>query len=76
MTSYQIIQGDALSVLRGMESESVQMCCTSPPYYGLRSYKTESQIWAGSPECDHQWGDEIKNPKLYTRPVELKIAQG
>lgn len=35
MTLYH---GDALDVLRGMESESVQCCVTSPPYWGLRSY--------------------------------------
>lgn len=30
--------GDALTVLRGMEPESVNCCVTSPPYFGLRSY--------------------------------------
>jgi len=30
--------GDALSVLRGLEPESVHCCVTSPPYWGLRSY--------------------------------------
>lgn len=33
-----ILQGDALSCLRELESESVQCCVTSPPYWGLRSY--------------------------------------
>lgn len=39
-----IYKGDALSVLRGMESESVQVCVTSPPYYGLRDYGVDGQI--------------------------------
>jgi DNA modification methylase len=34
----RIYQGDALSVLRTLESESVQACITSPPYAFLRSY--------------------------------------
>lgn len=33
--SIEIIQGDALTVLKGMEAGSVHMCVTSPPYYGL-----------------------------------------
>lgn len=39
-----IIHGDALSSLRTMESESVQTCVTSPPYWGLRDYGHEFQI--------------------------------
>ncbi len=30
--------GDALEVLRGLPGESVNMCVTSPPYWGLRQY--------------------------------------
>jgi len=29
----KIYQGDALEVLSGMEAESCQMVCTSPPYW-------------------------------------------
>lgn len=39
-----IIHGDALSTLKGLESESVHCIVTSPPYFGLRDYKTEGQI--------------------------------
>lgn len=39
-----IFQGDALSVLKTLNSESVQMCVTSPPYYGLRDYGDDGQI--------------------------------
>lgn len=42
--SYQILQGDCLEVLKTLESESVQTCVTSPPYYGLRDYGVEGQI--------------------------------
>ena len=34
----QIIQGDALEVLKTLESESVDCVITSPPYWALRSY--------------------------------------
>ena len=31
---------------------------TSPPYWGLRSYGTDPQIWGGN-DCEHEWGDSI-----------------
>ena len=38
----RIINGDALHVLRSMESETVHCAVTSPPYWGLRSYGGET----------------------------------
>src|SRR5262245_38232190 len=47
-----ILQGDALTVLRTMPSDSVHCVVTSPPYFGLRDYGTGS--WeGGEPACDH-----------------------
>ena len=40
----KIICADALDGLKGLASESVDMCVTSPPYYGLRDYGEEGQI--------------------------------
>jgi DNA modification methylase len=40
----KIICGDSIDVLGHIESESVQCCVTSPPYYGLRDYGVEGQI--------------------------------
>lgn len=76
MTTWTIHQGNALDVLRGMPDESVQCSITSPPYYGLRSYKTEPQIWDGDEFCDHEWGVTVPFAKQDTRTVEQKIAQG
>jgi len=39
-----IYQGNVLTVLPLMESESVQTCITSPPYWGLRSYCPNSVV--------------------------------
>jgi site-specific DNA-methyltransferase (cytosine-N4-specific) len=36
--------GDALEQLRALPSDSVQVCVTSPPYWGLRDYGVEGQI--------------------------------
>lgn len=51
-SDYKFLQGDALSVLKGMPDKSVQCCVTSPPYYGLRDYGTGTWI-GGDPNCPH-----------------------
>lgn len=48
-----IINGDALESLKTLESESVDCCITSPPYYGLRDYGTGKWI-GGDPNCPHR----------------------
>ena len=40
----RIICADAAAGLKTLLSESVRMCVTSPPYYGLRDYGTDGQI--------------------------------
>ena len=53
----KILQGDCLERLRELPDESVQCVVTSPPYWGLRDYKTPPQIWGGDPSCAHEWLD-------------------
>lgn len=38
-----LLLGDALEMLRTLPDESVNMICTSPPYYGLRDYGVAGQ---------------------------------
>lgn len=40
----RIIQGDALTKLKELESESVNCIMTSPPYWALRDYSVEGQL--------------------------------
>lgn len=40
----KIIQGDALEVLKTLESESIDCVITSPPYWNLRDYGVEGQL--------------------------------
>lgn len=40
----RIISGDALAMLKTLPDESVQMCVTSPPYWGLRDYGVAGQL--------------------------------
>lgn len=39
-----IVCGDALEELSKMESNSIDCCITSPPYFGLRDYGVDGQI--------------------------------
>ena len=39
-----IVQGDALTELQKIDTESVDCCVTSPPYFKLRDYGVEGQI--------------------------------
>lgn len=44
MNSISLIQGDALTVLKSLPSNSVHCVITSPPYWGLRDYGVEGQM--------------------------------
>lgn len=57
--SYVILEGDVRECLARLADNSVQCVVTSPPYYGLRAYGTNPQIWDGDPACEHEWGSEL-----------------
>ena len=62
-----VICGNSLTKLKTLPDESVQMCVTSPPYWGLRDYGTAD--WkGGSEECDH------KRRELRNDAVKLDIT--
>lgn len=49
-----LYQGHVLDVLRALPDESVHACVTSPPYWGLRDYGLEPQVWGGE-DHEHEW---------------------
>ncbi|MFA5187127.1 MAG: site-specific DNA-methyltransferase [Patescibacteria group bacterium] len=53
-----ILEGDVRECLARLADNSVQCVVTSPPYYGLRAYGTNPQIWDGDAACEHEWGSE------------------
>lgn len=53
----QILFGDALEKLRLLQSESIDTCVTSPPYYGLRDYGADGQI--GLEEAPEQYIERL-----------------
>ena len=44
MTKFELLCGDAETVLKTLDTGMFQVCVTSPPYYGLRDYGTDGQI--------------------------------
>jgi len=72
----QIFNGHVLDVLRDMEPESVQTVVTSPPYWGLRDYGLEPQIWDELPsgECEYDWEQEATGAenRVINAPLEHK----
>jgi len=54
-----VYEGNSLNVLKGIREESINCVVTSPPYFGMRAYNTEPQIWGGDPKCEHDWDDKV-----------------
>lgn len=53
--TWELHHGHVLTHLAKMPSQSVHTVVTSPPYWGLRTYQTERQIWGGDADCTHEW---------------------
>jgi DNA modification methylase len=51
--SVEIYEGDALTVVSLLPTESVHCVVTSPPYWGLRDYGTGRWV-GGDVDCDHR----------------------
>ena len=49
-----ILKADARKI--PLADESVQMVCTSPPYWGLRKYAGEQELVWGGRDCEHEFG--------------------
>lgn len=53
INDYEILCGNAVDKLKELPDKSVQVCITSPPYYGLRDYGTGKWV-GGDPDCPHK----------------------
>lgn len=71
----KIICGDARHELSLLPDAIAQICITSPPYWGLRDYGLDPVMWDGDPECEHEWGDLMSNPKADSREKEQMSAK-
>lgn len=75
MRDFTILEGNSLDVLGTLPDNSVHVCVTSPPYFGLRSYGSFEQVWPSvsykpmpglseisfpcDPGCEHVWGETL-----------------
>jgi DNA modification methylase len=59
MKRWEILEGDVRAVLKTVPDDHIHCIITSPPYYGMRNYGTDPQIWGGNPDCNHEWGGGI-----------------
>jgi DNA modification methylase len=74
--SVRVLVGHVLDRLTNLPNESVHCVVTSPPYYGLRSYGTEPQVWGGDPNCEHEFDVEIVPPRHSDDGVTGSTLQG
>jgi DNA modification methylase len=57
--NYEMLLGNCFDTLKTLPDNFVQSVATSPPYFSLRNYETEHQLWGGDKECDHEWLDQL-----------------
>ena len=69
----KIFQGNAIDVLKTFPSKSVEMCITSPPYWGLRDYQSEDIIWDSNNECEHDFSTKAP-PRRNRSTDDFKFA--
>src|SRR5208337_4599665 len=77
MIDCDIIPGDARDC-SFIESDSMHLCVTSPPYWGMRSYAGDEQslIWGGSSTCAHQWFDGPKSAQRIRHGAKNSTLRG
>ena len=56
----KLIHGHVLDALKMIPDESIQATICSPPYWSLRAYGTEPQVWGGDPGHSHTWTETAR----------------
>lgn len=62
----RLLVGDCRAKLKELPDNSVHVCVTSPPFFGLRDYGT-ARWEGGSPDCDHRQPGTKTGPKTTLR---------
>jgi len=74
----RILVGNNMIKMRELEDESIDCIVTSPPYFGLRDYKSDPYIWGGDEKCEHEWSKEPprrrRHPNDHTKGTLNQIA--
>lgn len=59
-----ILNCDVLKGLKSLPDESIDCVITSPPYWGLRDYGSETEtIWDNVEGCEHEWKQNLQAAK-------------
>jgi site-specific DNA-methyltransferase (adenine-specific) len=53
-----IFCGNSLTILKNFPASSIDCVVCSPPYYKLRHYKAEPQIYGGDKDCVHKFSEK------------------
>ncbi len=72
--TWRIINADVREGLAELPDESVHCLVTSPPYFGLRNYGLEPQVWGGEADCRHDWRDHRQYKDSPTRTGEEGVG--
>jgi DNA modification methylase len=60
---HRFYTGHVIDVLEALKPGSVRCAITSPPYYGLRAYGTQVQVWGGRAGCSHDWTGYLRGKR-------------
>ena len=72
----RILTGDVFDRLAHLPDESVHCVVTSPPYFGLRDYGLEPQVWGGHEDCQHEWGEIERGKRKDMLPLDKTASEG
>ena len=72
----KLLQGNNLDIIKTFDDESINCVITSPPYWGLRDYKTEPQIFGGDGDCLHEWDKEVNGAGKNNDKTAGKLQKG
>ncbi len=71
-----IYVGNNIDQIRQFPSHFVHCIVTSPPYFNLRDYGTEQQIFGGDPTCDHDWKSFIRKGMSGGKRSSVQAGKG
>ena len=70
-SGYDVLEGGCLERLRELPAGCVNLCVTSPPYFGLRDYGLPASVWGGDADCEHEWGEALPGVRRDNQHVDV-----
>jgi len=76
MGTNRIVCGHTPEVLKTFEPEIFDCVITSPPYWGLRDYGIEPQVWDGNGDCEHRWVSNFREKEDFKGEAKAGWLKG